>query len=83
VHGSAPDIAGKGIANPIGQIWAGAMLLRHLGHDDAAAAVEQAIASVLEESDIRTPDMGGKATTVELGRAVATAVRVRKRDAST
>jgi tartrate dehydrogenase/decarboxylase/D-malate dehydrogenase len=71
VHGSAPDIAGKGIANPIGQIWSGAMMLDHLGHQEAAAAVEQAITNVLENSFLRTPDMGGKATTVELGEAIA------------
>ena len=71
VHGSAPDIAGKGIANPIGQIWSGAMMLDHLGHPAAAATVEQAIANVLEDSSLRTPDMGGKATTVELGEAIA------------
>lgn len=74
VHGSAPDIAGKGIANPIGQIWSGAMLLQHLGHEDAAAAVEASFATVLAESDLRTPDMGGKATTKELGTAIAEAV---------
>jgi tartrate dehydrogenase/decarboxylase/D-malate dehydrogenase len=71
VHGSAPDIAGKGIANPIGQIWSGAMMLDHLGHPEAAAAVEQAITNVLEDSSLCTPDMGGKATTVELGQAIA------------
>ncbi len=71
VHGSAPDIAGRGIANPIGQIWSGAMMLRHLGHEAAAAAVEAAFAKVLAESELRTPDMGGKATTEEMGRAVA------------
>jgi len=71
VHGSAPDIAGKGIANPIGQIWSGAMMLDHLGHPEAAQAVEQAITTVLENSDLRTPDLGGKATTVELGEAIA------------
>ena len=71
VHGSAPDIAGKGIANPIGQIWSGAMMLDHLGHTEAANAVEQAITTVLESSDLRSPDMGGKATTVELGKAIA------------
>jgi tartrate dehydrogenase/decarboxylase/D-malate dehydrogenase len=66
VHGSAPDIAGKGIANPIGQIWSGAMMLEHLGHPVAAAAVMQAIAQVVQNGP-RTPDMGGKATTRELG----------------
>jgi len=74
VHGSAPDIAGKGIANPIGQIWSGAMMLDHLGHPEAAAAIEGAIETVLEEPRLRTPDMGGRATTVELGRAIAEAL---------
>jgi tartrate dehydrogenase/decarboxylase/D-malate dehydrogenase len=74
VHGSAPDIAGKGIANPIGQIWSGAMMLDHLGHPEAAAAVEEAITTVLENSTLRTPDMGGTATTVELGTAIAGAL---------
>jgi len=73
VHGSAPDIAGKGIANPIGQIWCGAMMLEHLGHADAAAAVMRGIERVLVAGP-RTPDLGGKATTVELGRAVADAI---------
>lgn len=77
VHGSAPDIAGKGIANPIGQIWSGAMMLDHLGHQDAAAAVEDAITNVLEDSVLRTPDIGGKATTAELGRAIAEAVEAK------
>jgi tartrate dehydrogenase/decarboxylase/D-malate dehydrogenase len=74
VHGSAPDIAGKGIANPIGQIWSGALMLDHLGHPEAAAAVEGAIETVLENTSLRTPDMGGKATTMELGAAIAEAV---------
>ena len=74
VHGSAPDIAGKGIANPIGQIWSGALMLDHLGHPEAAAAVERAIESVLEDSSLRTPDMGGTATTVELGAALTDAI---------
>ncbi len=71
VHGSAPDIAGKGIANPIGQIWSGAMMLRHLGVSDAADAVEDAIAEILVKSQIRTPDIGGKSTTTDLGTAIA------------
>jgi tartrate dehydrogenase/decarboxylase/D-malate dehydrogenase len=71
VHGSAPDIAGKGIANPIGQIWSGAMMLRHLGVSDAADAVENAIAEILAKSQIRTPDIGGKSTTTDLGTAIA------------
>ncbi|HEV2976151.1 MAG TPA: tartrate dehydrogenase [Casimicrobiaceae bacterium] len=73
VHGSAPDIAGMGIANPIGQIWCGAMMLDHLGHADAAAAVMRGIERVLAEGP-RTPDLGGKATTAQLGRAVAEAI---------
>ena len=73
VHGSAPDIYGKGIANPIGQIWSGAMMLEHLGHADAAAAVMRAIEIVLAEGP-RTPDMGGRARTVDVGKAVAEAV---------
>ncbi len=73
VHGSAPDIAGKGIANPIGQIWSGALMLEHLGHPQAAAAVMAAIAHVVKEGP-RTPDMGGKASTRELGEAIARAV---------
>jgi tartrate dehydrogenase/decarboxylase/D-malate dehydrogenase len=74
VHGSAPDIAGQGIANPIGQIWSGALMLDHLGHPEGAAAVEGAIESVLKDSSLLTPDMGGPATTVELGAAVADAI---------
>jgi tartrate dehydrogenase/decarboxylase / D-malate dehydrogenase len=71
VHGSAPDIAGKGIANPIGQIWSGAMMLRHLGVSDAAEAIENAVAEILAKSQIRTPDIGGKATTKDMGAAIA------------
>jgi tartrate dehydrogenase/decarboxylase/D-malate dehydrogenase len=67
VHGSAPDIAGKGIANPIGQIWSGAMMLEHLGHAEAAAAIVRAIEVLFAETDVRTQDMGGKATCRELG----------------
>jgi tartrate dehydrogenase/decarboxylase / D-malate dehydrogenase len=74
VHGSAPDIAGQGIANPIGQIWSGAMMLDHLGQQSAARAIERAIEKVLAESDLRTRDMGGKATTSEMGEAIASAL---------
>jgi tartrate dehydrogenase/decarboxylase/D-malate dehydrogenase len=74
VHGSAPDIAGKGIANPIGQIWSGAMMLDHLGEHAAAAAVEKAIAAVLAAGSPRTADLGGKATTGEVGRAIEEAL---------
>ena len=73
VHGSAPDICGKGIANPIGQIWCGAMMLEHLGHLDAANAVMRAIELVLAEGP-RTPDMGGKAMTSDVGKSVAAVV---------
>jgi len=71
VHGSAPDIAGKGIANPIGQIWSGALMLRHLGASEAADAIEDAIAKTLAESVVRTPDIGGSSSTAELGEAIA------------
>lgn len=74
VHGSAPDIAGKGIANPIGQIWSGAMMLQHLGVPEAADAIENAIANILAEKKVRTPDIGGTASTRELGAAIASRV---------
>jgi tartrate dehydrogenase/decarboxylase/D-malate dehydrogenase len=74
VHGSAPDIAGKGIANPVAQIWSGAMLLEHLGEKEAARAVEQAAFKVIASSDIRTPDIGGRASTRDLGEAIAAEV---------
>lgn len=70
VHGSAPDIYGKGIANPIGQIWSGAMMLDFLGYPQAAGDVVKAIETVLENGP-RTPDMGGTASTKEVGQAVA------------
>jgi tartrate dehydrogenase/decarboxylase/D-malate dehydrogenase len=74
VHGSAPDIAGKFICNPIGQIWSGAMMLEHLGEADAAAAILRAIESLLAEGGPRTRDMGGNAGTADVGRALAEAV---------
>ena len=74
VHGSAPDIAGKGIANPIAQIWSGAMMLQHLGETKGAQAIEHALEIVLAETDVRTPDLGGKAKTREVGEAVAQAI---------
>jgi tartrate dehydrogenase/decarboxylase/D-malate dehydrogenase len=74
VHGSAPDIAGKGIANPIGQIWSGAMMLQHLGLPEAAEAIEKAIAEILAEKTVRTADIGGTASTKELGSAIASRV---------
>jgi tartrate dehydrogenase/decarboxylase/D-malate dehydrogenase len=78
VHGSAPDIAGKGIANPIGQIWSGAMMLRQLGIPEAADAVENAIADVLARGNVRTPDIGGAASTKDLGAAIAARVSHQK-----
>src|SRR5581483_4103898 len=74
VHGSAPDIAGQGIANPIGQIWSGAMMLEHLGENDAAKAIVTAIEAVLAEQKLRTRDLGGPANTVECGKAIAAAL---------
>ena len=74
VHGSAPDIAGKGIANPVAQIWSGAMMLEHLGEKDAAHAVEQAIFRVLARRDPLTPDIGGKGRTQDMGEAIAAEV---------
>jgi tartrate dehydrogenase/decarboxylase / D-malate dehydrogenase len=75
VHGSAPDIYGQGIANPIGQIWSGAMMLEHLGEHEAARAVENAIAKVLADVNApKTPDLGGKASTQEVGEAILQAI---------
>jgi tartrate dehydrogenase/decarboxylase/D-malate dehydrogenase len=71
VHGSAPDIAGRGIANPIGQIWSGAMMLEHLGEADAAGAIVDAIETCLREGGPRTRDLGGQAGTADVGRAIA------------
>jgi tartrate dehydrogenase/decarboxylase/D-malate dehydrogenase len=71
VHGSAPDIAGRKIANPIGQIWSGAMMLEHLGEVTAAAAIVQAIETCLADGGPRTRDMGGQAGTEEVGKAIA------------
>jgi tartrate dehydrogenase/decarboxylase/D-malate dehydrogenase len=74
VHGSAPDIAGKGIANPIGQIWAGSMMLDHLGYREAAANILAAIETVLTAGDLKTHDVGGRADTIGCGKAIAEAV---------
>ena len=74
VHGSAPDIAGRGIANPIGQIWSGAMMLEHLGEREAAGAIVHAIERVLGEKTLRTRDLGGNADTVACGKSVADAI---------
>ena len=73
VHGSAPDIAGKGIANPLGQIWCGAMMLDHLGFPEAGALVMRAVEDVMR-SGVATPDLGGRASTTEVADAVCAAV---------
>ena len=71
IHGSAPDIAGKGIANPIGAIWAGALMLDHLGHRDLHDRIVGAIERVVgERQRSRTPDLGGTATTKQLTDAI-------------
>jgi tartrate dehydrogenase/decarboxylase/D-malate dehydrogenase len=70
VHGSAPDIAGQGIANPLGAIWSGALMLDHLGHPAAAAEIVSAMTALLAETGIRTPDLGGSATTTEVTKAL-------------
>ena len=74
VHGSAPDIFGQKIANPIGMIWAGAMMLQHLGHQDAHDSIMTAIENTLRERANLTPDMGGKANTEGLGKAIEAAI---------
>ena len=73
VHGSAPDIAGQGVANPVGAVWSGAMMLDHLGEPAAAGAVVDAIASVLADGP-RTRDLGGTATTAEVTAALVSAL---------
>jgi tartrate dehydrogenase/decarboxylase/D-malate dehydrogenase len=73
VHGSAPDIAGRNIANPIGTIWSAALMLDHFGSPEAARAVERAIEMVCEKGP-HTPDFGGKASTQDMGKAIAAAV---------
>jgi tartrate dehydrogenase/decarboxylase/D-malate dehydrogenase len=70
VHGSAPDIMGKGIANPMAQILTGAMLLKHLGHTDAATDIEKAVLSILSQGEIVTPDLGGSSSTSSVGDAI-------------
>jgi len=74
VHGSAPDIAGRGIANPIGAVWAGALMLEHLGSREAHDLVLRAIERVLAERRVRTPDLGGTATTREMASALRAAL---------
>jgi tartrate dehydrogenase/decarboxylase/D-malate dehydrogenase len=77
IHGSAPDIAGKGVANPVAAIWAAAMMLEHLGEGDAAARVIAAIEQVIADGIIRTPDLGGGSTTREMMKGVATALNAK------
>ncbi|HEX6321761.1 MAG TPA: isocitrate/isopropylmalate family dehydrogenase, partial [Burkholderiales bacterium] len=81
VHGSAPDIAGRKIANPIGAIWSGALMLEHLGHAGAAADIVRAIEHVIVEGP-HTPDMKGKASTSEVGAAIAEAIRAQSKIAA-
>jgi len=77
IHGSAPDIAGKGVANPVAAIWAGAMMLEHLGERDAAARILAAVEHVVAEGTVRTPDLGGASTTREVLKAIAGALAAR------
>ncbi|MFI5069505.1 MAG: tartrate dehydrogenase [Terriglobales bacterium] len=74
VHGSAPDIAGKDIANPVAQIWSGAMMLRHLGEPAAATAIETALETVMADRKMHTPDLGGNARTGDVGNAIVSQV---------
>ena len=79
VHGSAPDIAGRGVANPIAQIWTGAMMLEHLGHPDAARAVVTAVEEQVKEGKLLTRDLGGLASTGEVGQAIAARIAPARR----
>jgi tartrate dehydrogenase/decarboxylase/D-malate dehydrogenase len=74
IHGSAPDIAGKGIANPIGAIWAGALMLDHLGRRDLHDKVVGAIERVVANGRLRTPDLGGTATTKDVAAAITSEI---------
>jgi tartrate dehydrogenase/decarboxylase / D-malate dehydrogenase len=74
VHGSAPDIAGQGVANPVGQVWTGALMLEHLGHPEAAAAVHRAVETVLDDRANHTPDLGGRASTEQVATALEAAI---------
>lgn len=76
VHGSAPDIAGKGIANPIGQILSGAMMLEYFNLHEAAMAIEAAVEIVVADKCIKTPDIGGNSSTEEVGKAIAEIVKI-------
>jgi tartrate dehydrogenase/decarboxylase/D-malate dehydrogenase len=74
IHGSAPDIAGKGIANPIGALWAGAMMMDHLGHRDVHDRILGAVERVIASGKSRTPDLGGRANTKELTDAIVSEI---------
>ena len=82
VHGSAPDIAGKGIANPIAQIWSLALLFGHIGRPDVEALIVEAIRNVLREGVVKTADIGGQATTQEMGNAICAAIVTMKSTAA-
>lgn len=71
IHGSAPDIAGKGIANPIAQVWSAALMLDHLGRSDLSTAIVESIEQVLQEGKVLTPDLGGNSTTQQVGSEIA------------
>ena len=75
IHGSAPDLTGKGIANPVATIWSVSMMLEHLGEAELGAAVLDAIESVIAAGKVRTPDLGGSASTRQMGQAVIDALR--------
>ena len=78
IHGSAPDIAGKGIANPIAAIWAGAMMLDHLGERGAHDRILKSIEAVLADGSVKTPDLGGRATTKDMSKAIAAAMNAKQ-----
>jgi isocitrate/isopropylmalate dehydrogenase len=75
VHGSAPDIAGKGLANPIAMISSAAMMLEHIGEAEAGQAIRQGVSTVLAEGEVRTRDLGGSASTEELAEAITRATQ--------
>jgi isocitrate dehydrogenase (NAD+) len=75
VHGSAPDIAGKGMADPVATVLSAAIMLRHISEEGAAMAMERAVQTVLAEREHVTPDLGGNASTGEMAKAIAAAIR--------
>ena len=77
IHGSAFDITGKGIANPVATFWSASMMLEHIGETDAAAKLMSAIETVTANPDLHTPDLGGKATTDQVTDAVIEVIRKR------